>query len=1125
MSVDVGSAKGYLRLDISEFKSALKDAINESKQGTKSIETSFADVGKNLEATGKKMTTIFTAPILAGAGAAVKLASDFEFQMDKVQAISGATADEMEKLSAKAREMGSATMYSAKEAGEAFEYMALAGWDAAQATEAIEPVLKLAGAAAMDLGTASDIVTDYMTAFKMEASEAAHFTDVLATTMSKSNTNVEMLGEAFKYIAPLAGNLNYSVEDVSLALGVMANSGIKASQAGTSLRRMVLNLTDPSEKTAWAMERLGLSLFNLDGSAKPLRSVLEELRSVLSSGSGDVETFKTKMTELSEAFEQGKIDEEEYEYQIEDLIQLTGIVTDEFKAQNLAAIAGATGMSGLAAVVAASEEDWNKLASAIDNCDGAASDMYDTMQDNLQGQLTILSSAVQEMGISFGELLLPVIKDVIKGIQGLVDKVNSLDDRQKKAILNIAKVVAAVGPVLLIGGKLIVTISSLSTALTTATAATTALGGAASLLASPWLGVIAIAGTAVASLVAIGIALNDNITETERLQEELNTLSETVNENVENWNSFKDAQAEVVASQQNTLSHTQDYRNELENLLNKQGELTEEEKQRADFLMSKMAESIGVEIDKNKDLQTSMQDLITEFDKLYEKKEAQIYIDSLNEGASKAMVQEQEIAQNGLEIWDRLQEAKELLTQKTNALAEAEKNSANYMDEFGGDGGILQSYGKEVSDARKLVEDLTEELNKNSAMQEECTRTIETAKQAEEAAYTGNYDKVKQIYENWNADIIKHTELVGKSEEEQVTILAQQVVDTQAKVDELIAQRKAGDKTITDNMIAEAQRQAQAAALEFDKVGNNITSGTERGMLADKVMGPLLRSARSIVQKIKNAMNSEAEAHSPARLFSRTTGTYITTGVAKGMDDNTYVVINSAKGMIQSVAKASQKQALGNETGNIIAKNVGTGWTSAMPQVENEIQNDLNKAVDNLSMDDVSISPGAKLRGDLTDYTEEIKPVYVDFADWLSDIEDRMIVSINSIIDKFKDLISQMESVRTQSKEILKDINNTVSSMRISSGGGGSASSSSGGGGSSSSGGGSSVGHAGLDTVISHYAPDGRPVFVPEQLAAMGYGGVTNNFNFTTDKPIDEIEASRLIKKTYSDIAEGFAIA
>lgn len=289
----------------------------------------------------------------------VKTYMDFEAQMKKVQAISGASGADFDALTAKAKEMGAATQFSATESAQALEYMAMAGWKTDDMLGGISGIMDLAAASGEDLGRVSDIVTDALTAFGLQASDSAHFADVLAQASSNSNTNVSMMGMTFKYVAPIAGALKYSIEDVGTAVGLMANAGIKGEQAGTSLRAMMTRLVDPPKEAGSAMDRLGITVKNADGTMKPFRQTMKDLRSTFAG------------------------------------------LTDAEKAEAASAVAGQEAMSGFLAIVNASEADFDKLTASIDNAEGAAGNMAKTVNDNLKGDLKSLSSVWESVQLEF----------------------------------------------------------------------------------------------------------------------------------------------------------------------------------------------------------------------------------------------------------------------------------------------------------------------------------------------------------------------------------------------------------------------------------------------------------------------------------------------------------------------------------------------------------------------------------------------------------------------------------------------------------------------------------------------------------------------------------------------------
>lgn len=438
--------------------SKLKDSAQQWTRAGKQIEKT----GKAITSVGSSMTRNVTVPIVGAGVASVKLASDFEAGMSKVQSISGATQKEIGALGEKAKEMGAKTKFSATEATEAYQYMAMAGWKAGDMANGIEGIMYLAGATGEDLASTSDIVTDALTAFGKTAKDTGNFVDVMAKTASSANTDVSMLGESFKYVAPVAGAMKYSIEDTSLALGLMANAGVKASSAGTSLRSWITRMASPTKQSQEAMDALGISLTDSEGNMKSLATV---------------------MTETKGAFSK---------------------LSEEQKAQYASMLAGKTGMSGLLAVVNSSDKDFNKLTEAIQNSNGACKEMYDTANNNLSGQLTILKSTAESLAISFGELLVPYVKSAVSWIQKITEKFNSLDEGTKKTIVKIALIVASIGPALLIFGKMVTGVGRVISIVGKLGRALKTFGSLAGLITSPaGIVIMVLAGIVVATILVI----------------------------------------------------------------------------------------------------------------------------------------------------------------------------------------------------------------------------------------------------------------------------------------------------------------------------------------------------------------------------------------------------------------------------------------------------------------------------------------------------------------------------------------------------------------------------------------------------------------------------------------------
>ena len=535
-----------LKVQIDLDTVALKELEKQAKESASVIGTQMQVAGQKMQELGDKikgvgdkmvqlgstLTTKVTMPIVAGFGAIIKTTADFDAEMSKVQAISGATASDMEQLTSKAREMGETTKFSATESGQAFEYMAMAGWKTEEMLGGIDGVMNLSAASGEDLAKTSDIVTDALTAFNMPASEAGRFADILAAAASNANTNVSMMGESFKYVAPVAGTLNYAAEDIAVALGLMANNGIKADMAGTSLRNMLNRMAKPTKESAAAMERLNLSMYDEQGKMYSFREIMDQIRESFKNINVSVEDYEASLDNLDKLLADGTITQKQYEKELDELNLQTFGAEEAEKARAAAMLGGTRAMSGMLAIANATTEDYEQLINAIDGSsqafakledgsvvplnealasgqeiieqyNGQAEAMAATMQDNLNGQLTILKSQLQELAISMGNLLMPMIRDIVGKIQDLVNWLNSLDDEQKKHIMQVAAIVAAVGPVLLIIGKVIIGIGSLISAVGTIASA---IGALIPILMGP-VGIIALI---VAAIVALGIIIYKN---------------------------------------------------------------------------------------------------------------------------------------------------------------------------------------------------------------------------------------------------------------------------------------------------------------------------------------------------------------------------------------------------------------------------------------------------------------------------------------------------------------------------------------------------------------------------------------------------------------------------------------
>lgn len=418
-----------LQREIVETEAELK-RLEQQASTTNATLTKIGDVGSKLETVGNGITNVgkkvsVVSAAVTGMGiASVKTAADFESSMSQVQATMGITKDSMsdvngesvntmDALSDLAKQMGSETAFSASECAEALNYLALAGYDTQEMVDTLPTVLNLAAAGNIDLASASDMVTDAMSALGMETSEADTMVDQMAKTASSTNTSVSQLGEGILTIGATAKSIKGGTAELNTALGILANNGIKGAEGGTHLRNVILSLQNPTDKAAACMEQLGVDVYDSEGNMRSLNDIL-----------GDLNTSMDGMTSAEK----------------------TNIISSIFNK---------TDLSSVNALLANTGETWDSLQNSITNSAGAAQQMADTQLDNLSGQLTILKSALEGLAISIGEALMPMVKNIVSKIQAFVTWLNNLDDGTKQVIVKIGLFVAALGPALVIIGTVI----------------------------------------------------------------------------------------------------------------------------------------------------------------------------------------------------------------------------------------------------------------------------------------------------------------------------------------------------------------------------------------------------------------------------------------------------------------------------------------------------------------------------------------------------------------------------------------------------------------------------------------------------------------------------------------------
>lgn len=695
MSMNLGKAVAYLELDTSKFTKGFSSALNDLKvfgDRTATVGQKANGLSNALQKTGSSLTRNVTLPLVGVGAAAVKTAADFEQGMAEVKAISGVAGEDFKKLEDKAMEMGAKTKFSATESAEAFKYMAMAGWDANDMLNGIEGIMNLAAASGEDLAMVSDIVTDSLTAFGLSAADAAHFSDVLATASSSSNTNVALMGETFKYVAPVAGALGYSVEDTAVAIGLMANSGIKGSQAGTALRSTFTRLAKPTRQVQKAMEKYDISITNADGSMKPLNQTMLELREKFSG------------------------------------------LTESQKASLAATIAGQEGMSGLLAIVNASEEDFNGLTEQINNAEGASEKMADTMLNTLSGSLTLLKSNLETAAIAIGNKLGPYIRRLADWISELIQKFNNLSKKQQDNIIKWGLIAAAVGPALIVLSKFIKILTTIGTGFKIAGTAigifgrstsssvihinraaasaaglatqTGGLTGALTALLNPMVALPVIFGAGAIAMIAAGKAEEQRLKQLGELTGEELKLSDSIIKQKESYDNLQKSRETAIATASEEASQARSLWGELQGIVDENGRVIEGNEERANTILGLLSQALGQEITLTDGVIQNYGELSASIGQTIEMMQALAVKEALSEQYGEAIT-------NRTTAQNEYNQALKNTQEHQGKLEEAQSKLTKLNEEYGNGVNLSMGQIKEYNEKRRgLIETIEKETGK-----------------------------------------------------------------------------------------------------------------------------------------------------------------------------------------------------------------------------------------------------------------------------------------------------------------------------------------------------------------------------------------------------------------------------
>ena len=832
------------------FKLFGKIAVDNS-EANRAIDETVGNVGnaeprmsKALKKIGAAVVAAFAVDKIKDFGkACISAGMDFDSQMSTVAAISGATGEEFEILRAKAQEMGATTAFSATESAQAMEYMAMAGWKTTDITNGLAGVMNLAAASGEDLATTSDIVTDAMTAFGMSADQSTYFADVLAQTATNANTNVGMMGETFKYVAPLAGAMGYNIEDMSAAIGLMANAGIKGSQSGTSLRNIITNLASPTDTVAGAMDDLGISLTDSDGKTKSFGETLSDLR--------------ISFADLDE-------------------VQ---------KTQYASAIAGKEGMSGLLALINSSDEDFDKLTDSIKNCTGASEKMAEIRLDNLEGDVTLFKSALEGAQIAISDKLTPVLRNLVKkatdwlpkiqkSIIAVIDKLEDKFGPLIKRIKNIAEesditeksisflkeaFEKTVDVMSEIGDKFLDFIEWI-------TGSTNGAEGLRSVIKGLTAGFLAYKGAmiatnstvrigtkvveayrkaqqllnstspfgwvvlAVSGLVALETTLRGLPTPTEKITEEFSKLDDEeqalvdhIKELTDEYNSWADSRDKTISDTGAEFDYYQQLTDELQTITDKNGEVKKGYEDRAEFIVTTLNDSLGTEIEMTDGVIQKYEDIISTIDEVIEKKKAEAMLSALEQDYADAIANVNNAQEAYYKEAENVNKTKSEMATVQSALNDLEHMSAEEIHRAYGE---MADAGTVTADLNAKLEGLNNQLDTHEAALNEAedayfdyNSTIQNYEGLGEAIANGDMASINEALEKMTKGFLTAETADAKSLERQTSNLKEEVANMKTAL-------KNGMPGVTQEQIDQLENLVNESEKEWQKALGDVTDFT-----------------------------------------------------------------------------------------------------------------------------------------------------------------------------------------------------------------------------------------------------------------------------------------------------------
>ena len=746
--IEVELTKEQLKKGLKELKSDFGELKRNS--GIDTLISGFDRLGEVATIAGKKMSVGVTAPLAVLTKKIVSSGNDFEAQMSRVQAIAGATKEELVQLTQQAMDLGAKTCYSASEVATAMENLASAGFGTNEIMEAMPGLLDLAASSGADLATSAEIASSAVRAFGLEAKDTAHVADVLAEASARTNAQTEDMGYALKYVAPVAHSASMSLEEISAAIGIMSDAGIKGEQAGTTLRGALVRLIRPTKPVATVMEQLGLEFYDSAGKMKSLAEI-------------------TKMLE-----------------------EKTKDLTQEEKNNAYATLFGTESLSGMLALTDAGSEKLINLTKAFQSCDGSADEMAKTMLDNTKGAIEEMNGAIETMFIELQRLLAPAVKKFAKYIGDLANKFSKLSTEQKKNIVKTAAIVAAIGPALLIVGKLSKGIANLikvgkgvTQIISLVKNGTTAIKALSTVLGTANISMIGIVGTvgAVASVLAIAKGHMDSFkTSTTHTNDR---LKESIKSYTQEREAILKAQQDTINAEVSQMDNAQRLTNELRTITDENGKVKEGYKQRAEFIVNELNKALGTEMSLNGDVVQGYKEIQGEIDNLILKKKAQIILSSQEEAYTNAIKNQKQALMDLNEAQNNVENARrDMATAKSvRAKTQAEMDLQTAIKNLGEQKKVVQQYYDDITlyetNAMRITSGKQEELKK---IVDSVGKTFVDNGKLVESSFKETIDAqriaVEQAKENYNKQIKNADETQKQILENQLSTSREQLQNT-----------------------------------------------------------------------------------------------------------------------------------------------------------------------------------------------------------------------------------------------------------------------------------------------------------------------------------------------------------